>query len=206
MVRYLLGGAGILAGLILVYLTLAPTEYLDTTLQLNNNQTQTISNGIADRAVHLRLPRNLSAGKPTLFEMTLLPSEDSSEGSVPSIVVEGRLDLPGVETFPDPVSEVTYVPGQTISYRWLVTAGSETSWQGRLWLAEIGLDSTGKQTRTVLLAYPLELEQRRVVGLPTLEARWIGGGFAGIGLSLVLLERQARSSQRKKRSKNLRSL
>ncbi len=204
MVRYILGGIGVLAGLILVFFTLLPTEYLATTLQLNNNQAQTISNGIADQAVQLKLPKNLPAGEPVLFEMTLLPAQNTQQNAPATTTLEGRLDLPGADTFPNPVSRVEYKPGQTISFRWLVTASSDAPLPGRLWLTMIVPDTAGGETRTVLLAYPLELGLREVIGLSLSEARWIGGGIAGIGLVMILLLRQVGSAHRKKRAKNVR--
>jgi hypothetical protein len=205
MVRYILGGTGVLVGLLLVIITFLPAEYLDTTLQLNNNQTQTISNGIANQAVQLKLPRELLADEPVLVEMTLLPAQGADTNPGVTTTMEGRLDLPGVDTFPAPVSQVEYKPAQTISFRWLVTAGNDAPLPGRLWLTMIVPDSTGGETRTVLLAYPLELGLRKVVGLSITEARWIGGGIAGIGLVVLLLIRQTRSAHRKKRTKIIRS-
>ena len=186
-----------LVGLLLVLMTLLPTEYLDTTLQLKNNQTQTISNGIADQAVQLKLPRDLPAGEPVLFEMTLLPAQGVNENPTATTTLEGRLDLPGVDAFPDPVSQVVYEPAQTISFRWLVTAGSDAPMPGRLWLTMIFPDSAGGETRTVLLAYPLDLGLRRVIGLTLTEAQWIGGAIAGIGLVVLLLQRRLSRFHRK---------
>ena len=188
-----------LIGFVFIFMTLLPTEYLETTLKLNNQQTQTISNGIADQAVQLKLPKNLPAGEPVLLEMTLLPVQGANEKASTATILEGRLDLPGVVAFPAPVSEVAYQPEQTISFRWLVTASSDAPTPGRLWLTLIVLNPAGGETRTVLLAYPLEMELRRVVGLTFTEARWIGAGIAGIGLIAVLIQFQVRKGQPKKR-------
>ncbi len=193
-----------LAGLILVFFTLLPTEYVETTLQINNHQAQTASNGIADQAVQLKLPKDLPVGEPVLFEMTLLPAQNAKQNPPATTTLEGRLDLPGADTFPNPVSQVEYKPGQTISFRWLVTAGSDLPLPGRLWLTMIVPDTAGGETRTVLLAYPLELGPREVIGFSLTEARWIGGGIAGIGLVIILLLRQVSRAHRKKRAKNVR--
>lgn len=194
-----------LAGLIVVLLTFLPTEYADTTLQLNNKEPQSISNGIAEQAVQLRLPKNLPAGEPVLFEMTLLPAPDANRNFIPGTIFEGRLDLPGAETFPGPVNQVTYQPGQTISFRWLVTARIEDPFAGRLWLTMVVPGPGGGETRTVLLAHPLELELARVVGLSLDQARWTGGGIVGIGLVVLLLElRKAKSTHSQKRKKIMR--
>jgi hypothetical protein len=206
MVRTILGGIGVLVGLILAIMTLLPTEYIETTLQLNRYQTQTNSNEIANQAVHLRLPSGLSSGEPVLFEMTLLPAQGATQKSASAAILEGRLDLPGVETFPAPVSEAAYLSEQTISFRWLVTAGKDAPRQGRLWLTIVVPDSTGGETRSVLLAHPLEIGLRRVVGLSFSEARWIGGGIAVIGLAVILFRREVKNTPRQKRTKNIHSL
>ena len=187
-------------------MTLLPTEYLETTLKINNNQTQTIFDGIVDQTVQVKYPRDLPAGKPVLFEMTLLPAQNGHLNSASPATLEGRLDIPGVDMFPGPVSDVAYDPAQTISFRWLVTAGQGVLLPGRLWLTMIVPDPAGGEERTVWLAYPLELGMRRVIGLTFTEARWIGGGLVGTGLVVLLLQLQFRSSLHKKRTKIIRSV
>ncbi len=137
--------------------------------------------------------------------MTLLPVQNANKNFLPGTILEGRLDFPGAETFPAPVTQVPYQPGQTISFRWLVTAGKEDPLTGRLWLTLVVPDPGGGETRTVLLAHPLELGLTRVIGLPLDQARWIGGGIVGIGLVVLLLQlRKVRSVHTNKRIKIMR--
>ena len=63
----------------------------------------------------------------------------------------------------------------------------------------------GGEKRAVLLAYPLDLGLRQVIGLTFSEARWVGGGLAGIGLVILLFQLQRRSAHRKNRPKKIRS-
>ena len=107
-------------------------------------------------------------------------------------LVEGRLDLPGVNIFPGSVVTAPFHPDQAISFRWLVTAGNESPLPGRLWLTLITNDAAGADTRNAVLARPLELDIRQILGMPLPEVRWLGGGMAGLGLVAGALQLRAR--------------
>lgn len=184
-----MSGVLLLAGMLLFALTFLPPKINETTILLNQIQAGDATGDLSQRSVQFRVPESLPSSQETMLEMTLLPPAGASTavGGAPTLV-EGRLDLPGVEVSPAAALTTPYLPGQTVSFRWMVKAGNDMPLPGRLWLTVISSDTRKNETRTPILAHPLELDIQRLLGLPLPQARLAGGGSMAAGL-LVLASR-----------------
>ena len=198
MLRKTLPGALlILAGAVIIALSTLPVQFEETTFPLQGSASSSSAGLLADRSVQLNLPVDLPSGEAVLLEMTLLPqAAPSAPTSGSSNLLEGRLDLPGADVFPAPAVTAPYLPGQAVDFRWLVTAGDDAPLPGRIWLTVISTDFAGNETRSPVLAHPLELDIHRLLGLPLPQARWLGAGVAGAGLIALVFAWRSRLFRR----------
>jgi len=187
----------VLVGLVLVGISLRPVDYQELSLRVKGVLPATAN----ERVVALRLPRELLAGEPVLIEMTLPAVEQVAPDAV---FLEGRLELSGVSVVPGAVVLAPDRSAQPVSFRWLVTAAQEPLVSGTLWLTEIFKASDGSEVRVPLLARPLELEWRTLLGLSLPDARWLGGSLAAAGAALALYRRMWRAAPADKRTKSVR--
>jgi hypothetical protein len=202
MMRNLLAGILALAGLIIAGLTFIPIQYQDSSIRLPDGSKESSSSSLSNREVQLHLSNDLVTGEQVMLEMSLLPGGATSPGKD---YLEARLDLPGVEVFPDQTVSAPVLVEQPVSFRWLITAGNEDPLPGRLWLTLVSTDAGGKEVRVPALAHPLEIGLRRVAGLPVPEARWLGFGLAGIGAVLALMFNRNRFRPAQHKGKTVRS-
>ncbi len=200
MLRKTLPGAVlILAGAIIIALSILPVQFEETTFSLQGSISGSSAGPLADRSVQLRLPVDLPSGEAVLVEMTLLPpGAPAAPAGGSSSLVEGRLDLPGAEVFPAPAVTAPFLPGQMVDFRWLVTAGSDAPLPGRIWLTVISTDFAGNETRSPVLAHPLELDVHRLLGLTLPQARGLGAGIAVAGLIALAWQWRERLVRRSK--------
>jgi hypothetical protein len=133
------------------------------------------------QTVIFHYPHDLPDGEQLLFEMTVPPNGSSAAAAGSPVQLEGRLDLAGVDLFPAEILRVPYRAGQTISFRWLVTAHPGAAENGTIWLVAIGFDSSNQEIRSPMIARPIEVELRQVLGLSYLMARWVGSIMISIG-------------------------
>jgi hypothetical protein len=185
---WILAAALTFLGCGLMMLTVLPVEYAESVIQLKGNLEGFPASPLKDRQVKLRLPLELVSGSPIAVEITLLPEEIGGKPQPVEVrFVEGRLDLPDVDIFPAETIQAPYLPGKTVSYRWLVTANESTSVAGRAWLSLDMSSAFGEDTLTPVLARPIELAVRTFFGLSSPTARWLGGGMIGLGLVFTCL-------------------
>ncbi len=192
MTRKILAGVLALAGLILITLTFFPTRYQEISFPLIIPPTGSADLSLANREVQLTLPGDLPSGEQVMIELTLPARSGGSSQAGQANLIEGRLDLPGVDIFPAAAITAPFHPDQAISFRWLVTAGNESPLPGRLWLTLVSNDSAAGETRTAVLARPVELSVRQILEMPLPEVRWLGGGTAGLGLVFLAVQLRAR--------------
>lgn len=186
--RTTLAGALLVAGILIIALSFLPVQFEETTISFTSAPTGQTANPLAGRSVQLRLPADLPTGQTVMLEMTLLPAAfEPAPGGAPSLV-EGRLDLPGADVFPASAVTAPYLPGQSVDFRWLVTAGRDSPLPGRVWLTAISTDTSGSETRVPVLAHPLDLEIHRLFGLLLPDARWLGAGMGVFGLALLAFQ------------------
>ncbi len=200
MLRKTLPGALlILAGAVIIALSTQPVQFEETTCSLQGSASSPSAGPLAERSVQLRLPADLPSGDAVLLEMTLLPpAATRAPTSGSSNLLEGRLDLPGAEVFPAPAVTAPFLPGQAVDFRWLVTAGNEAPLPGRIWLTVISTDFAGNETRSPVLAHPLELDVHRLLGLTLPQARGLGAGIAVAGLIALAWQWRERLVRRSK--------
>jgi hypothetical protein len=184
MIRKILVLLLVLSGGGMVGSTFIPVDYdeVSISLQASRSPSDLVAQPLLRREVLLRMPRELVEGEALRFEMTLFPPVDGDGEISKTNMIEANLDLTGVETFPDPALRTSYRPGQTISFRWLVTAGQSDPLPGTLRLDTPVTTPEGKQINLLVLARPIELTVRHGTGL----MRGLGAGIAGLGLILSL--------------------
>ncbi|MDO8971634.1 MAG: hypothetical protein Q7U74_13150, partial [Saprospiraceae bacterium] len=168
----------IVAGVGIAGVTFLPRTWQDDTLNVPVRGAA----GSFVQPVTFRYPREMLDGEQVLFEMTVPSAEDLPAAAGSPVQLEGRLELAGVDLFPSEMMRVPFRPGQTVSFRWLVTAHQGAAENGTLWLVAIGIDSSIQATRFPLIARPIQLEVREVLGLNFLSARWVGSGMIGVGM------------------------
>jgi hypothetical protein len=177
----------VLVGLAVAGISFRPVDYQEFTLRVKG-----VSPAITpERVLVLRLPQELLAGEPVLFEMNLPAIERAAPDAV---FLEGRLELAGAMVVPGEVVLAPDRSAQPVSFRWLVTAAQEPLVSGTLWLTEIFKAADGSEVRVPLLARPLELEWRTLLGLSLPDARWLGGSLAAAGVALALYKRMWRTA------------
>jgi hypothetical protein len=187
MMRTTLAGVLLLAGILIIVLSFLPVQFEETSISLTGTPIGQSANPLAGRSIQLNLPADLPTDQAVMLEMTLLPAALAPTSGGPSLV-EGRLDLPGANVFPAPAVTAPYIPGQSVDFRWLVTAGRESPLPGRIWLTAISTDTAGAETRVPVLAHPLDLEIHRLLGLLLPDARWLGAGMGAIGLAFLAFQ------------------
>ena len=96
-----------------------------------------------------------------------------------------RLDISGMTVTPEGEEFRQMLPNKTVEFAWSVSPQQEGLFRGTLWVyMDVTPRTGGLAERETLMAVPLEIEGRSIIGLPANVARW--GGLAGTGLSMVL--------------------
>jgi hypothetical protein len=178
MLRKIIALLWIVAGLGMAGVTFLPGGAQEETLKVPLGGTVPP----VQQAVVFRYPRDLPDGEQVLFEMTVPSNENLPASAGGPVQLEGRLELAGADLFPAEIMRVPYHPGQTVSFRWLVTAHADTAENGTLWLVAVVMDAGKQETRYPMLARPIQVEVQQVLGLSFPSARWVGSGMIVTGL------------------------
>jgi hypothetical protein len=108
----------------------------------------------------------------------LMPLSDLEADFNP--VLEARLELSGSEVVPSGPVREPFLSGQRVEYEWVATPRRGGVLNGRIWLYLELVPATGDDEVTVrypVLARPLEIESRTILGLGIFGVRALGGGL-----------------------------
>jgi hypothetical protein len=154
-------------------------------------------------ALTLLLPPKIRVGEPGVVRLTLkvdalkdfLPAAGGTESSsiykTHNVIVEARLDLPGVFIQPSELISAPVSQGQTAVFYWTLRPADAGKFRGTIWLYLRVVDkSTGEERRETVSAQIIEIESVKFLGLVVNQVRLIGlvGAVAGLFLSLPLFE------------------
>ncbi len=147
------------------------------------------------RQLTLEFPLVIRAGDADVirlaFEMgdvgTLNPG-----GSFPNVfgthhvMVEARLEMPGVDIRPDTTISETLLPGQKVTFYWSVLPAEVGKYKGTVWfyLRFIPMQG-GDEQRLALSAQQIDIEVTSILGIKADLARWLGVGGTLLGLFLA---------------------
>ena len=130
-----------------------------------------------------------SSGSPVL-----IPLSDLADDFNP--MFESRLELSDSQITPSGSVREPFMPGQWAEFEWVVTPRSGNVLNGRIWLYLDLVPATSDEEVTVrypVLARPLEIESRSILGLGVFGARALGGGLILLSLWLLWFIRKKRT-------------
>lgn len=135
---------------------------------------------------HISLPTMLRIGQPS--EITLILQDvkriDGGSGEM-GLLVEARLDMPGVGVFPQGTVRQTLTEGQLLRFVWRCTPYSQNKFSGTLWVFINTVSENGQLDRYPILAYPLEIQAKRGFGIPVQLIRLLC--FVGLFSGMLML-------------------
>jgi hypothetical protein len=151
------------------------------------------------RQVYLEWPKKMRLGQVQSIQITFLPAEpDENENDWSekvnsladvfefyTVMVEARLELPGLVFSPDGQISQLLLPDHPVSFVWNVKAEQALKYQGTAWLylRFISKDD-GEEHRQVLTAQLVQFEGIDFLGLDYLSTRLIGSLGLSIGIIL----------------------
>ncbi len=150
-------------------------------------------------------PRSVRLGDSGLvrLEFTLDPSSRELDGGAPApnvydthnVLVEARLELPGMDINPPGLASQPLLPGQDVSFTWQALPRAEGDFAGQVWLYLRFVPRTaGVEQQVPIAVKPVQVQAVSLWGLPagvTRAAGW-GGVVLGVILSLPLLDEAIR--------------
>jgi len=161
---------------------------------LDQTETQSI---LENRQVKLDWPNSMRIGEEGVItltfeqvqEDTLYPSQQDQFADIYdnyNIMAEGRYEVAGISIDPaNPIQE-SMPSGQSMRYRWQISAAQAGSYIGRIWLSLRYLPINGDPAVQVpIFVQEVEIHMTSLLGLSGAMARLVGG--VGVLLSVLLV-------------------
>ncbi len=156
------------------------------------------------RTLTLQWPKKVRVGEMQSIELALMPEEATLEGqslendpvqesnTLPevsdaySVLVEGRLELTGVNFSPEGQVSQLLQFGEPLNYVWNVQVQQAGKYEGTVWLyLRLVSKKTGQENRQVLSAQRIEFTGVNFLGLNNVSTRLLGSLGLAIGIVLT---------------------
>jgi hypothetical protein len=192
-IRHAIGtGLIIYAMVLLIWATLPVRQemmeqiIMPAEMQLPNNE-QPKQAVLENRQVMVEWPESMRIGEVEEIRLTFEPSEkegvESSSGIGLSniynhynLMAEGRFEVAGVKVEPANPLRESLPPGQSITYKWRITAEKTGLYTGRVWLSLRFLPLDGKApTQSPIFVTSINLKLTSLWGISGPAARLLGG-------------------------------
>lgn len=102
-----------------------------------------------------------------------------------NVIAEARVDLAGVEVRPSEEISETLLPGQSVTFYWIVRPDTSGTFRGTAWLFLRFVDKVSRvETEKAISAQPVQIEATNFLGLNGSIARTAGGIGSLVGAVL----------------------
>ena len=171
------------------------------------------------RSIRLKFPPRIRLGDSGIIQLNLqvemsgsltpaaanvgnaATGESANIYDTSKVIVEARLELPGVIVRPSELISAPIAQGQPAVFYWTLQPGAVGNFGGTIWLYIRTVNNlTGRESRETISAQVIEIESARFLGLRANQARILGmgGSVLGLILSLPIFESRILSFMRKK--------
>lgn len=141
-------------------------------------------------------PRIVRLGDPGMVRLEFAPDPIGASGQggaqpadvyeTHNVLLEARLEMPGMRVSPPGLSSQALLPGQVIRLQWQVSADEAGEFEGTVWVYLRFVPRTGEAQEQILIAVkPVQVRSVMLLGLvPAGVAR--AAGWVGIVVGLIL--------------------
>jgi hypothetical protein len=166
-------------------------------MQLPSSSQVAIPMMIETRQVLLEWPSSMRIGEKEEIALVFEPVEtevssptqqieSSNIYSSYNIMAEARFEVAGIRVFPANPTRVSMPAGQTVKFKWQISADQAGSYNGTIWLSLRFLPLDGTQASQVpIYIHDVRIQTASLFGMNETMAYSIGGAGIVLGMALV---------------------